>query len=626
MGSPINRAPLTAAQTNLVNGEVSDAPVLEAVIENTYDYVDGLNAEINAHTAATTLPHADGSVTTSKIRDGAVTEPKLATGAVTVNKIGSSAVTTDKVAATAITEPKLATGAVSSRTIAKQAVQAQHIDPALFAPYPDTAIWAKFAQVDQNFVDIAPLLSVLQSGGIQDNVTALNNFLSSVTGTVRLTGKNGNKIYGVSGTVIVPTGVYLDLGGCTIKALTGFNVDAPVIRLQGASRLLNGWIEAELLTKYGVVRDSGATVRIQNLNVNGATLKGIDSSTSIGACNLDTVNVALPVTYTASLSSIGIDMACPDSTLDKCIVSGYAIGIKNLGQNNHLSKCHPWCAITSDSSHVTMIAGFICGGVGSTYSQCYSDSARTSDGLVASNSNPGFGYWITATNQTLTNCTSFMPYSALSTYADNTAIGFWVESGFNAIIGGINYAMSPTKRIYQDYAGPGLSNVVLWPGFSVNTTTQSGAIMTVGVARMGMFNAQAAATQLPIRNTNQDGSSGILVSMQGSGQTGGGITRYGSTHADVTYRNSTVLESRDATKMVIHSDFAPIYFDIGSKGNSKAVVRSANFEAVVPIIFPSYASGSRPTGSAGMTIRDSTLNKLITHDGTNWRDQSGTVV
>jgi hypothetical protein len=92
-------------------------------------------------------------VTTSKIRDGAVTEPKLATGAVSTNKLADNSIITSKIQNNQITEGKMASGAVNSRVIANQAVQAQHIDPALFDPYPDTAIWAKFAQVESDFVN-----------------------------------------------------------------------------------------------------------------------------------------------------------------------------------------------------------------------------------------------------------------------------------------------------------------------------------------------------------------------------------------------------------------------------------------------------------------------------------------
>jgi hypothetical protein len=157
MLDPINKAPLIAAQINLVNGEVSDAPVLEEAVENLYTNADTTIAAINDHLSAPTLPHADGSVTGPKLASSSVTDPKLATGAVLSRSLAANSVITEKVANQNITEPKLANQAVSSRTIANQAVQAQHIDPTLFAPYPDTAVWVKFADVDERLADTVTL-------------------------------------------------------------------------------------------------------------------------------------------------------------------------------------------------------------------------------------------------------------------------------------------------------------------------------------------------------------------------------------------------------------------------------------------------------------------------------------
>lgn len=273
MGSPINRAPLSAAQTNLVNLITSDAPVLEGAIENLYDYVDEKNAEINTHTAATTLPHADGSVTTSKIRDGAVTEQKLATGAVTANKIGTSAVTSDKVAAAAITEHKLATGAVSSRVIANQSVQAQHIDPALFAPYPDTAIWAKFAQVDGRLNDIS---SVKDYGAKGDGVT---NDTQAFTDAIA-SGKPINipaGVYLVNTIYFSTSGVKLySNGGAVIKSINNsspiFSVSADNIN---SIQLINFTLDGGT---YGIFKETSGIIErctFDRIVFSNQTIKGI---------------------------------------------------------------------------------------------------------------------------------------------------------------------------------------------------------------------------------------------------------------------------------------------------------------------------------------------------------------
>lgn len=114
MGSPIDRTAKTALDSNLVNGNVSDAPKMKANNDVIYNYSDTLNSAIDTHAASAILPHADSSVTEQKIRDGAVT--------------------TAKIADLAVTRPKLAVGAVGS----------SQLDPTLLTDFGDVAVQAEF--------------------------------------------------------------------------------------------------------------------------------------------------------------------------------------------------------------------------------------------------------------------------------------------------------------------------------------------------------------------------------------------------------------------------------------------------------------------------------------------------
>ena len=238
MGDPINRAPLTAAQTNLVNGEVSDGPILEAAVENLYDYSDTKNAEINAHLAATTLPHADGSVTGPKLASSSVTDPKLATGAVLSRALAANSVITEKIANQNITEPKMANNAVSSRTIQQAAVLGVHLDPSLTSQISDIAIQAKFQQIDFKFSNSDKTIRYVEEfgavgNGIADDTTA-------ITQAIQYCATNGvrelrfNKIYRVNNTINI-TGYNLNVSteGLTLKSQDGLKYRSCIIANTG---------------------------------------------------------------------------------------------------------------------------------------------------------------------------------------------------------------------------------------------------------------------------------------------------------------------------------------------------------------------------------------------------------
>lgn len=103
MGSPIDRTNKAALDANLINGNTSDAPKLKSNNDTIYNYVDGLNSALETHAGATTIPHADGSVTGSKIRDGALTETKYATGSVTARAVANGVLTAAKFVPGALT-------------------------------------------------------------------------------------------------------------------------------------------------------------------------------------------------------------------------------------------------------------------------------------------------------------------------------------------------------------------------------------------------------------------------------------------------------------------------------------------------------------------------------------------
>jgi hypothetical protein len=72
------------------------------------------------------------------------------------------------------------------------------------------------------------------------------------------------------------------------------------------------------------------------------------------------------------------------------------------------------------------------------------------------------------------------------------------------------------------------------------------------------------------------------------------------------------------------------YTNAGASTDVAQVNRSlSRFEALTPMGLAQYTTAARPTAAsagAGAIILDTTLRKILTSNGTNWADQTGTVV
>ena len=69
-----------------------------------------------------------------------------------------------------------------------------------------------------------------------------------------------------------------------------------------------------------------------------------------------------------------------------------------------------------------------------------------------------------------------------------------------------------------------------------------------------------------------------------------------------------------------------IYIKAGTSAIKNEVGKHTIVGTSAQYVLPSYATGSRPTGTTGGMVFDTTLGKPIWYDGTNWVDATGTTV
>lgn len=298
----------------------------------------------------------------------------------------------------------------------------------------------------------------------------------------------------------------------------------------------------------------------------------------VDGIHVDRGDVSAPGSVPAS--SIGAWLRATDSELSRVIVQGQDVGMRVDTEANHLTDCHVW------------------GYAGALPSQCFYDNSYRNVWIGCTADTPSqYGWYNTGRLTCYIGCRVY-----INGYGpDNAVTGIHhtdANPAFTSL--GVMFAgKDASHRLAADFAGAG------------------GA---TGATILGTDSTNVVNRQAPFANQFDIVRMTTALTIHSVSATRGLAVR-NATGANTTF----AVDSTSATKRVLIGSGAQVAGfsdELASEtwriDSSKGTMR--------PMAWSTAQRNGLSSLSAGDTVYDSTLKKLVTWDGTAWRDQAGATV